>query len=68
MCKDWGTWMPAIVAIPEFLVLTLYLHSMASFPDFVSNIKQVEVIYSTSIPPEIVKKPTVFWWYQGNIS
>ena len=52
--------MPAIVAIPEFLVLTLYLHSMASFPDFVSNIKQVEIIYSTSIPPEIVKKPTVF--------
>ena len=26
--------MPAIVAIPELLVLTLYLHSMALFPDF----------------------------------
>ena len=34
-------------------------------PSFTSNIKWVQADRTTSIPPEIIRKLVVFWWFQG---
>ena len=46
-------------------VLIQSVTPLGYLPNFACNIKWIWANYLTSISPEIIRKPVVFWWFQG---
>ena len=50
---------------PSILICMIFhLLHLGSSPNFTSNIKQISANLLTSVPPEIIRKPLVFGWFQ----